>query len=151
MEESYTVNEADGAAVVTVAVLFGVLSEDVVVGFNTQDDSATGLCVSNCLCAFTRIFIRTDPNDYRTTSSLLTFGPAVTTRQVSIPITDDNVNEPTEQFQALLGLLTIGVDVIVRPSEATVVIMDEDGKNTHNTDLTRNLTFSQQCRIQCLG
>ena len=109
------------------------------------------VCVSTCLCAFTRIFIRTDPNDYRTTSSLLTFGPAVTTIQVSIPITDDNVNEPTEQFQALLGLLTIGVDVIVRPSEATVVIMDEYGKNTHNTDLTRNLTFSQQYRIQCLG
>ena len=36
-------NEADGAALVTVAVLFGVLSEDVVVGFNTQDGSATGL------------------------------------------------------------------------------------------------------------
>ena len=44
VNESYTVNEADGTALVTVAVLSGELSEDVVVGFNTQDISATGVC-----------------------------------------------------------------------------------------------------------
>ena len=38
---SYTVNEADGTAVVSVAVLSGDLSRAVVVGFNTMDDSAT--------------------------------------------------------------------------------------------------------------
>ena len=38
---SYTVNEADGTAVVGVAVLFGNLSREVVVRFNTMDDSAT--------------------------------------------------------------------------------------------------------------
>ena len=43
MDESYTVGESDREAVVTVAVLSGELSQDVVVGINTQEDSATGL------------------------------------------------------------------------------------------------------------
>ena len=73
-------------------------------------------------------FFDIDPDDYRTTSTLLTFGPAATTRQVSILITTNGVNEPTEQFQALLTLLTTGVDVTIRPSEATVFIEDDDGK-----------------------
>ena len=38
---SYTVNEADGTAVVGMAVLFGDLSREVVVRFTTMDDSAT--------------------------------------------------------------------------------------------------------------
>ena len=43
VETEYSVDEDDGSALVTVAVLSGELSEDVVVGFNTQDDTATGL------------------------------------------------------------------------------------------------------------
>ena len=43
METLYSVDENDGSIAVTVAVLSGELSEDVVVGFNTQDDTATGL------------------------------------------------------------------------------------------------------------
>ena len=43
VDESYTVRESDGEAVVRVAVLSGELSHDVVVGFNTQEDSATGV------------------------------------------------------------------------------------------------------------
>ena len=72
--------------------------------------------------------IDVDPDDYGTTSTLLTFGPSDTTRQVSIPIADDSVNEAREQFQALLTLLTTGVDVTIRPSEAPVFIDDDDGK-----------------------
>ena len=34
-------NEADGTVVIGVAVLSGDLSREVVVGFNTMDDSAT--------------------------------------------------------------------------------------------------------------
>ena len=50
VDESYTVRESDGEAVVTVAVLSGELSQDVVVGFNTQEDSATGLYIKYLLC-----------------------------------------------------------------------------------------------------
>ena len=128
METLYGVDENDGSIVVTVAVLSGELSEDVVVGFNTQDDTATGLLAFSNLCDFTHfLFPATD--DYETISFLLTFGPGVTTRAVSIPITDDGVHEPDpEQFLASLGLLTTGVEVTITPDQATVVINDDDGK-----------------------
>ena len=42
VETSYSVDESDGSAVVTVAVLSGELSDDVVVGFVTLDDTAIG-------------------------------------------------------------------------------------------------------------
>ena len=128
VETLYSVDENDGSIVVTVAVLSGELSEDVVVGFNTQDDTATGLLTFRSLCRFMHTpFPATD--DYETISSLLTFGPGVTTRAVSIPITNDNVHEPDpEQFLANLGLLTTGVEVTIAPDQATVVINDDDGK-----------------------
>ena len=42
METEYSVNEDDGFAVVTVAVLSGQLSDSVVVTIFTQDSTATG-------------------------------------------------------------------------------------------------------------
>ena len=69
-----------------------------------------------------------DSEDYTSTTTLLTFGPGVTFIDVPIPITNDNVYEPdSEEFLALLNLVTTGVDVEVRPDEATVQITDDDG------------------------
>lgn len=59
---------------------------------------------------------------------LLTFGPDATSMNISIPIADDNVYEPySEEFLALMNLETTGVDVVVRPEEATIRITDDDG------------------------
>ena len=41
-EEVYTVNEADGEVTVSVALLSGVLSSDVVVRMDTKDGNAKG-------------------------------------------------------------------------------------------------------------
>ena len=77
----------------------------------------------------------TDPADYTSTTTRLTFGPDVTFIDVPIPITNDNVYEPdSEGFLALLNLVTTGVDVEVRPDEAMVLIIDEDGE--YMCDLT---------------
>ena len=71
----------------------------------------------------------TDPADYTSTTTLLTFAPERIFVDVPITITDDTVYEPdSEEFLALLNLVTTGVDVIVRPDEAMVLIIDEDGE-----------------------
>lgn len=76
----------------------------------------------------------TASNDYEATSELLTFGPSVTTTEVSIPITNDRVYEPDlEQFLGRLGLVTPGVDVTIMPAEATVTINDDDGNVLRRT------------------
>ena len=42
VETMYSVDEDEGPAMLSVGVLFGELSEEVVVSFTTQDGSATG-------------------------------------------------------------------------------------------------------------
>ena len=71
-----------------------------------------------------------DPEDYMSTSTLLTFGPDMMTTQVSIPIEDDSVYEPApaERLFGTLGLLTTDVAVVIRPAQADVFIEDNDCK-----------------------
>ena len=60
---------------------------------------------------------------------ILTFGPSVREVQVSIPLTDNNVFEPTEEFGAQLTLVTTGADVEISRPTATVSIADDDSKH----------------------
>ena len=107
----YSANEVDGGVIVEVAVLSGELSDEVVVRLTTQDGTATEL------------------DDYNATVSMLMFGPGATHLSVFIPITNDNVYEPSvENFLSNLELVTDNVDVIVRPSEAVVEVTDDDSK-----------------------
>ena len=71
-----------------------------------------------------------DPEDYMSTSILLTFGPDTTTTQVSISIVDDGVYEPApaERLFGTLGLLTSDVAVVIRPAQADIFIEDNDCK-----------------------
>ena len=63
---------------------------------------------------------------------LLTFEPGVTTIQVPISITEDNVNENRERFFADLALESVAGndDVIVVPSFAAVDIVDVARKSS---------------------
>ena len=73
----------------------------------------------------------TDPDDYNTTTSLLTFGPDMSQFVVGIPITNDIVYEPfVEEFLSNLELVTNDADVMVRPDEARILITDEDSKSS---------------------
>ena len=71
-----------------------------------------------------------DPEDYMSTSTLLTFGPDTMITQVSIPIVDDSTYEPVpaERLFATLGLLTTDVAVVIRPAQADIFIEDNDCK-----------------------
>ena len=59
----------------------------------------------------------------------LVFGPGSTSIDFAISISGDTVYEPgIEQFLANLELVTTGVDVTVRPEQATIQIFDDDSK-----------------------
>ena len=81
------------------------------------------LCISETCCP------NTDPDDYSTTTSLLTFGPGTAQLMVGIPITNDMVYESlVEEFLSNLELVTNDADVMVRPDEARILITEEDSK-----------------------
>jgi hypothetical protein len=105
----YSVNENDEIAAVSIAVLSGQLSEEVVVRLSTENGSAT------------------DQEDYTGADLMLTFGPDSTEQPVMIPITNDTVYEQlVEEFISNLVLVTDNANVIVRPARATVRIFDDD-------------------------
>jgi len=58
--------------------------------------------------------LNTAPDDYPSTSTILTFPAGERTASTSIPITDDSINEPVETFTATLsdpsGGATLGTD-----------------------------------------
>ena len=142
-EEVYTVNEADGEVTVSVAVLSGVLSSDVVVRMDTKDGNAKGeeisinsihpwlLSLSVCISAVmfcAPISHTTDGDDYRSVSELFVFNAVHTHFKVSLPITDDIINEGVESIYLHLELLTSGANIVfLTPDEATVEIVDDDG------------------------
>ena len=68
------------------------------------------------------------PTDYTSISRELTFSATNTREDVAIPITDDNIDEAIEQFLGRLTMVTSGVSVILSPDQATVQIIDDDGK-----------------------
>ena len=95
----------------------------------------------------------TDPDDYNTTTSLLTFGPDMSQFFVGIPITNDIVYEPfVEEFLSNLELVTNDADVMVRPDEARILITDEDSKSSwaHSIIVCTCDIFHLQYQLQCL-
>ena len=71
------------------------------------------------------------PTDYIATSEVVTFGQDTTRFDLTIPITDeDNIVEEIEEFLVRLSLAdsSSDVDVELNPADATVQIVDNDGK-----------------------
>ena len=66
--------------------------------------------------------------DFTATSQLLVFNAATSEHTVMIPIIDDDLLEHVESFSATLTLLASDDQVSLSPSEATITILDNDGK-----------------------
>lgn len=68
------------------------------------------------------------PEDYSTSSELLTFSAVNTRQNVVITLNDDNVNEIVEEFLAIISFEGVASDDIqLVPEQATVQISDNDG------------------------
>ena len=75
--------------------------------------------------------VYTDPDDYLLTEETLLFSPTDTVFDVTIPITDDNVYESTEDFLAQLSKDTTIGGVLIEPDTAIIEITDDDGEFKH--------------------
>ena len=63
------------------------------------------------------------------TDELLTFSPSVTRQNVSITLNDDGINENIENFLASLAFQgDVRNTIRLLPDQATIQIMDDDGK-----------------------
>ena len=103
-----TVNEDGGSATVTV-VRSGSTS-----GISTVDyATSNGTNVSAA--------------DYTATAGTLTFGPGETSAQFTVPIVDDNLDEPDEVVVVSLSNPTPGGTTLGAQSTGTVTIIDDDG------------------------
>jgi Calx-beta domain len=106
---SYSVNEGDGTAQVTL----------VRTGRTAGQSSAT--------LSFGKFEIgtATATKDYNNTPIVVTFENGETTKTVTIPIVDDNIFEPTETIGLMLTNLSNGVSY-GNQSSATINILDND-------------------------
>lgn len=103
---TYSVNEADGFATITV-MLSASTTLTVTVNYATSDGTAN------------------EGSDYDSTSGTLTFNPGQTNQTFTVPIIDDNLDEPDETISLTLSnpnsAATLGT-----PSNATLTIVDDD-------------------------
>ena len=113
--DSVTVNEDAGTVTFTVNRLGGMKGE-VSVNFSTADGSATA------------------GSDYGATSGTLTFANNETSKTVTIPILDDNADEPDETFTVNLSGATAGATT---GPPATVTITDNDATPAADTRAPR--------------
>ena len=74
--------------------------------------------------------IHIEPVDYTATTRDVTFDVSTTRRSVLISVVDDNIQESLEQFFVRLSQSNTGtdVDVELNPAQATIDIVDNDGK-----------------------
>ena len=118
----------------TVAVLgTTVLGREVTVRFSTSDLSATSqftIIIMSVIRIYSFFFFSvTAGSDYNSTVTDLTFSSNVQRIVVRVPILQDSAIEGTEQFRASLSLVqSNGVNVTVSPDQATVKILDDEGK-----------------------
>ena len=102
---TYSVNENAGPVTVTITKT-GATELSATVAYSTSDGTAT------------------QPGDYTTTSGSVTFLPGETSKDITIPITNDTTFETSENFTVTLSSpsnATLG-----SPSSATVTIIDDD-------------------------
>ena len=148
---SFSVQEGAGVAVLYVSVLNGALDRNVTVWFSTTDLSATGepytaiyiYCggvVVSYMLSCSRVYIQVcvfcdslsfyiAEADYTSTMRLLTFNRSSSRIAVQVPILHDEFTELNEQFRASLSLVNgNGFNVILRPDQSTVKIIDDDSK-----------------------
>ena len=102
---SYSVNEGAGTATITVNRTSGTAG-GVTVQFATSDGTATAGA------------------DYTAVTQTLTFGPGQTSQTITIPITDDNLFEPTETVNLTLSNPTGGT--LGSPAAAVLSIVDNE-------------------------
>ena len=90
--------------------------------------------------------------DFAARSGTLTFNPGVTSRTVTIPITDDGINESDEQFNFAIDNLQ-GNGTLLAPRTATITIDDNDSVQAQGNGLlgeyfnSRNLTNRAFTRV----
>ena len=109
-QSSYTVSEGDGTLTATV-VRTGGSSGTVSVNFSTNTGFGNNA---------------TPGEDFTPVGGTLTFGPGETSKEITVPILDDDEDEFAEQFLLMLSGPTGGA-ALGNPSAATVNITDNDG------------------------
>jgi hypothetical protein len=100
------VSEGDGLAIVAVT-RSGNTSTAVSVDFGTSADTAVA------------------GTDYTTTNGTLNFAAGETSKTISVPITDDTIDEPSRIFRVTLSN-PVGGAVLGSPFQTSVVIIDND-------------------------
>ena len=128
-----SVSEGSQFATLFVAVLGTTrLGGEVTVMFSTADLTAggNGNLISLCVELSILWFPLTAGVDYATTViSTLTFSQSITRLVVRVPIIQDIIEEPTEQFFANLTIVeNNGISVTVDSAVATVNITDDDSE-----------------------
>ena len=113
-----TVTEEDSGAAAVPVSIFGPSSVDTVIQITTIDNTAT------------------NPNDYTTTVITATIPALQNTVYVNIPITDDTVGEPTEDF-TVHGTVVSG-NTINSTASGTVTIGQSDTPTFTISDATIN-------------
>ena len=103
---TYSVHENAGNAVFTLKLTGGALAQAVTVGFATSDGTALA------------------GSDYTATTGTVTFNPGETTKTFTVPIREDTLAEPAENFRITLSNPTNGV--LGNPNFTTVTILAND-------------------------
>ena len=78
-----------------------------------------------------RVFLpHIDGSDYNGLTALYTFNSIISTIDVPVPITGDNIFELTELFSASLAFPGAPIPrVVLAPDSAEVTILDDDGQH----------------------
>ena len=103
---TYRVGEASGTVELTVSVISGVLTETITLNYKTMDGSAIA------------------GEDYTSTMSTVTLSPMTPSVTFTVPITDDDTDEPDQMFTVVLS--GAPADITLDPATATVTIIDND-------------------------
>ena len=73
------------------------------------------------------------PQDFSALDMLLTFNSNTGRVLVNVSIIDDDVDENQEDLFTRLRLESVDASVSVAPNEATILIVDDDGKQAVNS------------------
>ena len=103
---TYRVGEDSGTVELTVSVISGVLMETITLNYKTMDGSAIA------------------GEDYTSTMSTVTLSPMTPSVTFTVPITDDDTDEPDQMFTVVLS--GAPADITLDPATATVTIIDND-------------------------